>query len=566
MSNRGTRRLSLEVSNSAVRMAELALGGGKPRLIKLGQVRLPQRAVIDGAVVNVAAVQSAIVRCVKEGGFSLKEVHLGVAGLRAITRELDMPPVPDSELDSAVRLQALDVIPFPIEKTLISARPLEDVLAPDGSPLRRVLLAAAHRDLISPLLAAVQKAGLRPVSIDLTSMALIRSLYDPERRVDGPEAIVSIGAGLTTVVVHEQGIPHFVRTIAEGGDTITAGISGALDLPIEDAEKIKRTLDQAGPHIRAAATAAEEASNSLVSEIRNSIEYYSSLPGRSEVRRVTLTGGGAFLFGLYERLQQQLRGQVTFGSALSGVDGSLIRLSEEEKAERDVLLAVAVGLALPERSDVKQLDLLPPEVKKDRKNIRRDRVAVAAATLLVLAMAGAGALRYLQVHKAENKVSALETEIASTSVQINKYDKARIDVSNLRRSSALLTPIVQGEVNWPAVLASVQKNTPTGGIVTSFVGNDATPVKTTSNLPTSSAAGATSAEQIATVTVTVQAQRNYPYFQVWYDQLARSGQLQLTEWSPFAQSTSGTVTYSATISVLGTIKSARATIFEVPNR
>jgi hypothetical protein len=66
--------------------------------------------------------------------------------------------------------------------------------------------------------------------------------------------------------------------------------------------------------------------------------------------------------------------------------------------------------------------------------------------------------------------------------------------------------------------------------------------------------------------VTVQAQRNYPYFQVWYDQLGRSGQLQLTEWSPFAQSSAGTVTYSATISVLGTIKSGRATIFEVPNR
>ena len=57
-----------------------------------------------------------------------------------------MPLVPDGELDAAVRLQALDIIPFPVEKTLISARPLEELTGPEGEPLRRVLVAAAHRD------------------------------------------------------------------------------------------------------------------------------------------------------------------------------------------------------------------------------------------------------------------------------------------------------------------------------------------------------------------------------------------------------------------------------------
>ena len=234
MAPRASRQIGLEISNSAVRVAEISFSGGRPKLVNLGQVRLSARAVVDGAIADVPAVTSAITKCLQEGGFSAKGVHLGIAGLRAITRELDMPHVPDAELDAAVRLQALDVIPFPVDKTLMSARPLEEFTSPDGTPLRRVLLAAAHRDLVDPLLEAVTAAGLTPVSVDLTSTAMIRSLYDPATSMGGPEAIVAIGAGLTTVVVHEGGVPHFVRTIAEGGDTVTAAIAGALDLPIDE--------------------------------------------------------------------------------------------------------------------------------------------------------------------------------------------------------------------------------------------------------------------------------------------------------------------------------------------
>ena len=237
-------------------MAEVVVGHGRPELVRLGQVGLPPRAVIDGVILDLPAVRVAVERCVKEGGFSPGDVHVGIAGLRAITRELGMPLVPDSEIDAAVRLQALDVIPFAIDKALISARPLEETLGANGMPERRVLVAAAHRDLVDPLVEIVTAAGLNPISVEPTSSAMIRALFDPQTAVEGPEAIVAIGGGLTKVAVHENGVPHFVRTIAEGGDAVTAAIAGALDLPVADAEVIKRNLDDSAPHIRVALGAA----------------------------------------------------------------------------------------------------------------------------------------------------------------------------------------------------------------------------------------------------------------------------------------------------------------------
>jgi type IV pilus assembly protein PilM len=571
MAPRASRRIGVEISNSAVRIAEISFGGGLPKLHNLGQVRLPPRAVVDGAILDVPAVTEAIQKCLTEGNFTAKAVHLGIAGLRAITRELDMPHVQDSELDAAVRLQALDVIPFPADKTLMSARPLEELTAPDGTAIRRVLLAAAHRDLVDPLLEAVQAAGLTPMSIDLTSTAMIRALYDPSTSTGEAEAIVAIGAGLTTVVVHEGGVPHFVRTIAEGGDTVTAAIAGTLDLPLDDAETTKRNLDQAGPHIRAAAAAANEGATSLINEIRSSIEYYSTLPGRSEIRRVTVTGGGSRLSGLLDRLQQNLRAEVVRGSALSRIDTSAL-LSPEDVVNRDPLCAVVIGLALPEPAGVKPLDLMPPEVMKARKAARADRIVIGVAALIVLAMIGGGVTKFLAVSSANSKVSSLTASIASTKSQIGQYDVAQQKFADVSADESLLTPIVAGEVNWPAVVQAVALNTPTGGFITTFAGSYVPPAGP--GLAPSSASK--SQTQIATVAVNVSADSGclvpkggrvpncaYAYFGNWATQLSKSKTLQLTTWTSFSLSASGVLTYSATLGVEGTITSSRSTEFEV---
>lgn len=574
MAAKSARRFGLEISNSAVRIAELS-GGSRPKLVNLGQVRLPARAVVDGVIVDVLAVTAAIERCVKEGGFAVKEVHLGVAGLRAITRELDMPQVPDSELDAAVRLQALDVIPFPPEKTLLSARPLEDIVMPDGTAMRRVLLAAAHRDLVDPLVEAVTNAGLVPLSVDLSSTAVVRALYDPSVPSSGPEAVVSIGSGLTTIVVHEGGVPHFVRTIAEGGDTVTAAIAGALDLPIDDAESTKRNLDQAGPHIRAAAAAAAEAAGSLIAEIRSSVEYYSTLPGRSEVRSVTLTGGGSRLAGFAERLQQQVRATVIQGSALARLDTSALGLRPDDIMRRDPLVATVIGLALPDGPGVKSLDLMPPEITIARRQKRSERLVFAVAAVIVLALVGLGVTKYLDVHNAENNVTSLTAESQTLQNQINQKNSAARTYATIQSDEGTVVPLLQNEVDWPTVYADLAVATPPGGTITTVSGSAAV-----STAPTTASTGATTttttpgapqtqAERESVVianlsiSVSVQSKLGLSYFKTWLAAMSTSPQFRDVSFSALSQPSKGQVSFTAQLEVLGTIQSGRAKTYEV---
>jgi type IV pilus assembly protein PilM len=547
--------MSVEISSSAVRMAEVVVGHEPPELVRLAQVGLPSRAVLDGVILDPAAVRVALERCIKEGGFATGDVHLGIVGLRSITREIGMPVVPDSEIDAAVRLQALDIVPFAIDKALISARPLEATTGESGMPERRVLVAAAHRDLVDPLIEVVTAAGLTPVSVEPTSSAMIKALFDPHKAIDGPEAIISIGESLTNVVVHEDGVPHFVRTIAEGGDAITEGIAGALGLPVPDAETTKRAIDASTPETNAALRAARAASGSLIAELRSSIDYYATLTSRSPVKRVVLTGGGGQLAGFAEQLQQQLHIPVRQGSSLSRVDCSRLRLPESELASYDPFVAVVVGLALEGPRDVKDLDLLPPEVVLGRKRRQIERTIALVAILIIIVMVGLGGLRFLKVRNAENQSASIQQNIAGLQAQIPRYNKVQQQSQTITDLTNLAAPVVSQEVYWPGVLTALADATPSGGVIGTFSGSSVT--STPQTVP--------AATEIASLNISLVAPTGYTYFRSWYYSVTNSGTLTVNAFSGLTQGSSKQVTFTSTVGVTAKITSIRINEFKVPS-
>jgi len=477
--------VGLDIGTSAVRAAELDVGPSRPVLVTYGQVGLAPGSIVDGEVADASSVADAITRLWKFGQFSSTSVVVGVAGLRAIIREIDLPYVPDNEVDSAVRFQSEEVIPFPPEQTILSSRILADYTSADGDKMRRVLVAAAHRDLVDGIIAAVERAGLTVEGVDLVSSALVRAISD-RTAADQSEAIVSVGAGLTVVVVHQQGHPQFVRTIGSGGNAATAAISGSLDIPISDAEGLKRRIGEQTPQIIVAERAARESISELVGEIRNSIQYFTSLPGRPPLTRVLVTGGGSALYGLTQALAEQVRLPVIPATPLDRLDLSKARLTDEDIAKVSTVLATPIGLALPERDPaMKKFNLLPPEVAKRFKiKAIQQRVLVGAVAVLVL-LAGFGAWRYWKVHTAQSSVATLQSTITSLNAEIPRYDLVVAAQSAIASGERQRAGVTTDAVDWPNVIGSLIAITPHNLGVASFVGTTGAPTATTGTPATS---------------------------------------------------------------------------------
>jgi len=350
----GRSAIGLDIGTSGVRAAELSFGKGRVTLQKFGQVALPAGAVRDGEVVDPDAVAAALRQLWSHTKFSSKKVVLGVANQKVIVRQVDLPWMPADELKKSLGFQVQDFIPIPVDRAVLDFHPLEELTADNGARLLRGLLVAASRDMVMSALTAVQKAGLKPSMVDLSSFAVLRSLGKTDDLGMGgeAEALVDVGAKVTNIVVHDGGTPRFVRILLMGGQDVTDAVAERMGLHQEEAEALKQQIGLMGPggsqalDVQTAARVVEHTVSAFVDEVRGSLDYYVASSGSTPIARLVLTGGGARLNGLADRLRAVTRLDVQAGNPMMSLSVGKTGLSPEQIEFVEPLAAVPVGLAL----------------------------------------------------------------------------------------------------------------------------------------------------------------------------------------------------------------------------
>ncbi|MDP9164911.1 MAG: type IV pilus assembly protein PilM [Actinomycetota bacterium] len=348
----GRTVVGLDIGTSGVRAAELTLGKGPATLERFGQVALPPGAVRDGEVVDVAAVAAAIRQLWAQAKFSSKKVVVGIANQKVVVRQVDLPWLPVNELRKSLAYQVQDFIPMPVEQAILDFHPLEEFSNDAGGRMLRVLLVAASREMIGTTLDAVESAGLTPSMVDLTSFAVLRSLVTAQSGLGSleAEAIVEVGASVTNIVVHQGGVPRFVRILLMGGADITDAVAERLGVPVDQAESVKQSTGLAhapgGGDAHPANRAIEVSGAAFVEEVRSSLDYYLAQPGSARVGRVVVSGGGSRLDGLVERLAAATRLPVEAARPMSLLKIGKTGLTDEQLTYVEPMVTVPVGLAM----------------------------------------------------------------------------------------------------------------------------------------------------------------------------------------------------------------------------
>ena len=235
----GRGHIGLDIGTSAVRAAEVR-GGQRPTVARFGQVLLPRGAVTDGEVQEPEIVAQAITALWKRAGFSSRTVRIGVSNRRVVTRQIELPAMAPADLEGAIRFQAQDYIPIPLSEAVMDYEVIEEITGAEGQALIRVLVVAAERAMVEPLLSAVRQAKLEAEVLELNAYPLMRALGSDMVSAAEVEAIVDVGGGVTNVVIHQAGKPRFTRMLPSlGGDDFTQAVAEALDLEWEDAESLK---------------------------------------------------------------------------------------------------------------------------------------------------------------------------------------------------------------------------------------------------------------------------------------------------------------------------------------
>jgi type IV pilus assembly protein PilM len=330
--------VGLDLDPAHVAAAEVNVNGGIS--VKRGAVAaLAPGTLRDGEVADAAALTSVIKALWAEHDLP-KTVRLGLANQRIVVRTLDLPPLTDEKaLASAVRVEAPDHIPMPMDEAVLDFQSLGIVETPAG-PRSRVVVVAVRRDMVERYMEAVKDAGLKVQGIDLSAFALVRSMYNPV--TDGEDGLLYINvAGLTNVAVTSGSHCLFTRAAAGGLEVMVQALADRRGLTNEHANQWIQHVGLAQPIesiegdaevIAAARVVLEEGVHQLADTVRNSLNFYRMQQNATPVERAVLTGPAVNIAGFVEGLSSAL-----------GMPVEARTVAGEGDAAR---LAVAAGLAV----------------------------------------------------------------------------------------------------------------------------------------------------------------------------------------------------------------------------
>ena len=362
--------VGLDVEAGSVAATEVA-SNGDSAVAKFGMAPLGAGVFSEGEVSDPEALGDALKELFSEHKLS-KAVRVGVASQRVAVRTLRLPLIEDhGELETAVRFQAQDHIPMPLDQAVFDWQVVGQATGANGERQVDVVAVAARRDMLGGLMRALARAGLRPVGVDLSAFGMIRALaresfapVDPGDYVDapgpatpqyeqgiaqhlggegsaaaaeagpqddGPARLYCNLGDVTNLAVARNSTCLFTRVSPFGVEGIAQKLAERRQLTLVHArewlvhvgmEQPLEGIDGDTQTIAAARDSLAEGAARLVDELRMSLEYYGAQEGAVPIEGVVACGPGTTIPGLMERLQRDLGQRFEIGKprALAHLD------------------------------------------------------------------------------------------------------------------------------------------------------------------------------------------------------------------------------------------------------
>ena len=337
--------VGLDIGSSAVKAVELKPAGRAYKVATYGSEPLPPDSIVDGAIIDGAAVADAIRRLFDAKSIRTKDVVASLSGNAVIVKKITLPVMTEAELAESIYWEAEQYIPFDIQDVNLDYQVL-DGADPAAKGTMDVLLVAAKKEKIADYTGVIAQAGRTAVVVDVDAFAL-QNAYEANYGIQPGVVVVLLNAGASATNINilngDQSV--FTRDVSIGGNAYTEALQRELSLPLEAADKVKRgsavdgvSFDDARPVLRAV-------SENVMLEIQKTFDFFKATASSDRIDRIVVSGGASRAEGFTEMLTERFEApvepfdpfkKIAFDSKKLGMQG----------AEAAATAAVAVGLAL----------------------------------------------------------------------------------------------------------------------------------------------------------------------------------------------------------------------------
>jgi Tfp pilus assembly PilM family ATPase len=370
------RRLAFSFDGEAVQMAAASHTGKRISLLGVRKTYIPRSAVTPDE--QHAHVLGAIREFVEEFGGRWPGIAVTVDGQETALRSILMPKLKPRDLAAAVKFEARRQIPFPVEDCEFEYRTVQNI-ATGSEQQSKVALLAATRHLVQEKLTPLQELGLEVGHVYHAQDVIGQLLpWLPHFNPDMDYAFVNVQRDHSEISYYHGSNLAFFHVSSLGSSFLAN---------------------------RNDPTMFEYFSESLATEIQNSLDYYSGQYSSQFANEIFVYGDLAYSDELIGRLTDR------FGLSFVRFPAELLGFVHRKNLPFEDTLPVCLPALAAVICQAKLANLLPETYRARRRNKIAGRLSMAAAVTI----AGLLAISWLSdvstVRTANERLRRVEQEV-----------------------------------------------------------------------------------------------------------------------------------------------------------
>ncbi|HVU59581.1 MAG TPA: type IV pilus assembly protein PilM [Candidatus Saccharimonadales bacterium] len=298
----------LDVGHGSLKVMQVdtpAGTGRMPTIIGYGIADFDSAALDNGVIVKPELIADALLKLFQRnliGDITTRRVAVAIPSYRSFSRSMQLPKLSTKDLREAVRLEAEQYIPVPLDGLY-----LDYMITHEDKETNDLLAVAVPKEIVDSYLTLARMVGLEVMLVE-TTMAADSRLFGRDRFGDVTSVIIDFGSLTADISIFNR-TTLVTGTVPAGGLVFTNNIKDSLGVTLAEAGVIKTKYGLSVSKRQAEIVKALEPTlQQLVKEIRRMIRYHDEhYETEAPIGQVIMLGGGANMPGMSEYLTNALR-------------------------------------------------------------------------------------------------------------------------------------------------------------------------------------------------------------------------------------------------------------------
>ncbi|EKD87262.1 MAG: hypothetical protein ACD_36C00174G0010 [uncultured bacterium] len=334
--------LGVDIGSHSIKVVEISKDIKTASLLSAGSIPTPPGALSSNSSVDYEAVAVALKKLLKDIGAKSRDANVALPESQVFTRVIAVPQLSARELSSAMRWEAEQYIPLPLDQVNLDFTILRDSKQ-TGKSTMEALLVAAPKVLVEKYLTILELAEITPVGVETEIIAASRAVIrtTPSLRT---VMVASLGAQTTDFAILEDGVLSFTRSISSGGEALSRALAQRLEFDISQAEEYKKIYGLETNKLEGKIVeAVKPIMDTIIGEMKRAIAFYEKEHPNQHVEVIILSGGTSKVPGMVVYIASEMNIETQLVNPWIGIkrDNRFTALDSQGP-----VFSVAVGLSL----------------------------------------------------------------------------------------------------------------------------------------------------------------------------------------------------------------------------